>query len=206
MNRRELLQCAAVLIGGVSASRLGFALSEEQRVYLAAAPDYIDREGDYLTPPQRKIIAAMTEVIIPRTDTPGAIDANVPRYIELMYAQWLNEPERAIFEAGLAAMEKDVSAEYGTSFDQLSPQQQLEIMEELEDAASDHSWYDFANVQRNFISDAPFICQIKELTVWGFFTSEIGATQVLRHNPMPMRFDGNIPLEPGESTWSSGML
>ena len=77
-------------------------------------------------------------------------------------------------------------------------------MEALEEAASDSAWYEFANTQRDFISDAPFICQIKELTVWGFFTSEIGEKQVLRYNPMPMRFDGDIPLGPDESTWAGG--
>lgn len=206
MNRRELLQCAAILIGGVSASRLGFALNEEQRVYLATAPDYINRDGNYLTEAQRKIVAAMAEIIIPRTDTPGAIDAGVPRFIELMYGQWFNDQERSIFDKGLAGLEQDVPARYGVTFDQLEPGEQLEIMQKMEDAVSDHSWYDFANVEREFISDAPFICQIKELTIWGFFTSETGATQVLRHNMMPMRFDGNFPLKPGDSTWSSGLL
>jgi gluconate 2-dehydrogenase gamma chain len=71
----------------------------------------------------------------------------------------------------------------------------------LEDAASDSPWYTFANVQREFISDAPFICQIKELTIWGFFTSEVGGKQVLRYNPMPMYFDGDIPLGTEESSW-----
>ena len=76
-------------------------------------------------------------------------------------------------------------------------------MEALEDAASDSPWYAYANVQRDFISDAPFICQIKELTIWGFFTSEVGGTQVLRYEAMPMRFDGDIPLGADESSWSS---
>ena len=83
MNRREFLQCTALLISGASASQLGFSLSQEQEVYLAAAANYNGGDVDYFTGAQRKIIAAMAEVIIPRTDTPGAIDAGVPRYIEL---------------------------------------------------------------------------------------------------------------------------
>ncbi|MDX1733583.1 MAG: gluconate 2-dehydrogenase subunit 3 family protein [Halioglobus sp.] len=206
MDRREFLQCATLIITGASASQLGFALTGEQETYLATAPDYSAADVDYFTAAQRKVIAAMAEVVIPRTDTPGAIDAGVPKYIELMAADWLNDQEKAIFEAGLADMEQRIPEQYGKPFDQLDTGQQLEIMEAMEDAAADSSWYDFANVQRQFVSDAPFICQIKELTVWGFFTSEVGSKQVLRYNPMPMKFDGDIPLGPDDSSWVGSPL
>jgi hypothetical protein len=204
MNRREFLQCAAILVTGSSAAQLGFTLSDEQQVYLATAPDYNTTEVDYFTVEQRRIIAAMAEVVIPRTDTPGAIDAGVPRYIELMVADWLEDSERAIFDAGLREIESRIPAEYGHAFHELSAEEQLAIMEDLEDAASHSAWYDFGNVQREYVSDAPFICQLKELTIWGFFTSEKGATQVLRYDPMPMTFDGDIPLSPDDSTWAGG--
>jgi len=210
MNRREFLQCAALLVTGASASQLGFTLSQEQQAYLAKAPDYTAQGVDYLTDAQRRIIAAMAEVIIPRTDTPGAIDAGVPKFIELLAANWFNDQERATFEAGLADMETRIPREYGAPFDQLSPGQQLEIMEALEDAAADSDWYDLAGGStrdfREFNSDAPFICQVKELTIWGFFTSEAGGTQVLRYNPMPMHFDGDLPLSPDDSAWSGSLL
>jgi hypothetical protein len=206
MNRREFLQCAALLVSGASASRLGFALTQEQTVYLASAANYNTTKVDYLTPAQRAIVAAMCEIVIPRTDTPGAIDAGVPRFVELMAADWFNAQERAIFDAGIADMETRIPAEYGKPFDQLEQGEQLAIMEALEEAASDSEWYGFANVQRDFLSDAPFICQVKELTIWGFFTSEAGATQVLRYDPMPMYFDGDLPLSPEDSTWATSGL
>jgi gluconate 2-dehydrogenase gamma chain len=206
MNRREFLQCAAILISGVGASQLGFSLTEEQQRFLANAPDFNTRAVDYFSPAQREIVAAMAEVIIPRTETPGAIDARVPAFLELMVANWMNDQERAIFDAGLRDIETRVPAQYGKPFNQLGAQEQLQILEELEAAASDSSWYDFGNVEREYISDAPFICHLKELTIWGFFTSLEGGSQVLRYNPMPMYFDGDIPLAPGESSWSSPFL
>ena len=68
-------------------------------------------------------------------------------------------------------------------------------------AASDAAWYQMGNVQRVFDSEAPFICQLKELTIWGFFTSETGATQVLRYEAMPMKFDGKRKLGKDDSSW-----
>lgn len=201
MNRREFLQCAAILVSGSSAAQLGFSLTEEQEVYLATAPDFTATPVNYFTPPQREIIAAMVETIIPRTDTPGAIDAGVPIFVELMVAHWLNEEETAIFNAGLTDMEVRIPADFGQAFQALAPEQQLEVMEALEDEASGSPWYDFGNVQRDFVSDAPFICQLKELTVWGFFTSREGGSQVLRYDPMPMYFDGDTPLRQDDSSW-----
>jgi len=207
MNRRDFLQCAAILVSGTAVGRWGFALSEEQRAYLAAAPNYNARPVNYLEPEQRRIVAAMAETIIPRTETPGAIDAGVPAYLERMMAEWLNEQEREVFAAGLADMETRIPREYGRAFHELEPGEQRAIMEALEQAASDSPWYDPGNnIHSDYLSDAPFICQFKELTIWGFFTSEVGGTQVLRHNPMPMYFDGEIPLSPDESTWSGRMI
>lgn len=206
MNRRELLQCAAILASGATASKLGFALTDEQLVYLATAPDYASETVDFFNPAQRKIIAAMAEVIIPETETPGAIEAGVPHYIELMVADWLNDEERQLFMAGLAELEARIPAEFGKPLDQLDGEQQLAILEAMEAAALDSPWYAQGNIRRPFVSDAPFICMVKELTIWGFFTSEVGASQVLRSNMMPMRFDGDVPLSPDESAWAPYMF
>ena len=203
MKRREFLQCAALLVTGLNASQVAFSLTREQQRYLATAPNYNLETVDYLSDAQRQIIAAMADIVIPRTDTPGAIDAGVPRFIELMAAQWLNEEERTIFDAGIEDMETRIPAQYGKPFYALDADVQLSIMEDMEKVASDSSWYDFGNLMRDFVSDAPFICQIKELTVYGFFTSEAGARQVLRYDPMPMFFDGDVPLSPDDSTWST---
>ena len=142
----------------------------------------------------------MCEAIIPRTDTPGAIDAGVPQFVELMVRDWLSDEERAIFDRGMQDMMERIPREKNASFDKLELSDQLAILEAMEAEASDSPWYEFGNVQRQFISDAPFICQLKELTAWGFFTSEVGSTQVLRYNPMPMYFDGDVPLGPDESS------
>ena len=100
MNRREFLQCAALLIGGATASQLGFSLNQEQRQFMAAAADYSSGQPSLLNEAQRKILAAMADIIIPRTDTPGAIDAGVPNFVELMAQDWFNEEESGGFSQG----------------------------------------------------------------------------------------------------------
>lgn len=190
MNRRDFLQVAAVLAAGASVLPNGWSMNQQQRDFLAARPDYIDRHQPALfTSGQRATVAAIAEHIIPRTETPGAKDAGVPRFIELMVADWFDTVERERFMAGLD--ELDTRAKWG--FAALAPAAQLEILEQLEELASDAAWFDMGNTMRIWDELAPFICQFKELTVLGFFLSEVGATQVLRENPMGS-FEGEIPL------------
>lgn len=200
MNRREFLQCAALLVSGATASRIGLSLTDEQQ-HLLNSSDYIAKPADYFGEARRHAVAAIAERIIPRTDTPGAIDAGVPRFIELMAADWFNDGERAIFDDGLNDLMEQAHQRYGKSFEQLSTDERVGLLEALEAKAGDSSWYEFGNVQRAFVSDAPFICQIKELTIWGFFTSRVGGTQVLRYEAMPMEFDGDRKLAPDDSSW-----
>jgi len=201
MKRRDFLECAALLITGASASQLGWTLTSEQEVYLAGAPDFINQPLNYFSTEQRALIAALSETIIPRTDTPGAIDAGVPRFIELMVSGWFTDAERTYFDAGLAALQLRAEKDWGAPYLQLDNSSRLALLEALEADASDSDWYELGNIRRDFLSDAPFICQLKELTVWGFFTSEVGGTQVLRYEPMPMYFDGDTPLDPNDSSW-----
>ncbi len=196
------MECAALLVSGLGLGQSVFALNNDQLTYLATAPDYATQNADFFSDSQRQVVAAMAEVIIPRTETPGALDAGVPHFVELMVADWFNDQEREIFMVGLEDMETRIPREYGNTFEKLPTSQQLAIMESMENAAADSSWYRQGNTRRAFVGDAPFICQMKELTAWGFFTSEVGATQVLRSNMMPMRFDGDIPLSPDDSTWA----
>ncbi|WP_372748447.1 gluconate 2-dehydrogenase subunit 3 family protein [Litorivivens sp.] len=207
MNRREFLECAAVMVGGLSLHQVGFSLSQEQRVYLATAPSYIARKPAYLNVAQKKTLAMLTETIMPRTDTPGAIDAGVPRFVELMVFEWLTDEERSLFVGGLNALMSETEATHQKPYEQLAEKQRVAILEDLEKAAGDSAWYDIGSAaMRDFISDAPFVCQLKELTIWGFFTSEVGSKQVLRYEAMPMKFDGHRSLDEDDSSWATPFI
>lgn len=207
MDRRQFLQASA-LLGGAFATRAfanlsdtGLANSKEPQPLLNG-PSIGKQPASLFNARERADIAAMTEIIIPRTDTPGAIDAGIPNFVEHMVQHWLSEDERKVFLKGFADVRVLSRERFGKDYSALSADQQLNLLEELEDNASDSPWYDFANVQRQYIEDAPFICQLKELTIFGFYSSEVGATQVLRHDPMPMQFDGELALGEDDSTWS----
>lgn len=190
MNRREFLQCAAVFASGAIQLPSSWAMSHEQKIFLTSQPNYTERESPgFFTKIQRDAVSGIADQIIPTTDTPGAIEAGTPRFIELMVADWFNAAERKLFMTGLA----DLQLRAGGNFASLSKNKQLLLLEKLEDESGDASWYQIGNVTRIWDGDAPFICQIKELTVLGFMLSHLGSTQFLRQNPMGI-LDGNFPL------------
>jgi gluconate 2-dehydrogenase gamma chain len=199
MKRREFLQAAAVLTAGASVLPPGWSMNQQQRAFLAAQPDYIDRHQPALfTAAQRATVTTVAEHIIPHTDTPGAKDAGVPRFIELMVSDWFKEDERTVFMSGLADLEQRANG----SFSALPAGEQLELLEQLEDQAGAADWFAVGNTMRIWDEQAPFICQFKELTVLGFFLSEPGATQVLRENPMGS-FQGDILLAENEPAYAT---
>ena len=190
-SRREFLQCAAILAAGLTSAPRGWSMTEEQLAIIHENHDFLDSHtASLFDTEQRASIAAVARQIIPTTDTPGADEANVAQFIELMVQHWFNKEERAQFLNGLDSI-ADID---GQSFDALSPSQQLDHLEALEDLANGSSWYDTGNTLRTWDSEAPFICQIKELTVLGFILSEAGSTEFLSPNPMG-RFDGEVPID-----------
>ncbi len=197
MNRREFMQCAAMLAAGTAIAPQGWALTEEQNRYLAARAPYIEQPSPGLFNAQQlAAVAAAADITIPRTDTPGAVDAGVPRFIELMVADWFNDDERARFIAGVDGL----IAQAGGDFAALERVEQLALLEALEDDASDAEWYGFGATLRVWDSEAPFICQFKELTALGFVLSKTGCREFLRPNPMG-KFDGEYPLGPDDPAY-----
>ena len=202
MRRREFLQCAALVSAGALVIPKGWTLTTEQSDYLAARPPYIDQYVPTLfSERERAAVIDAAEQIIPRTDTPGAIDAGVPRFIELLVQDWFTESERSDFLVGLT----DLLQRSGGDFAALNAAQQLALLETIEAESADSSWYDLASTLRIWDDSAPFICQLKELTVLGFNLSELGSTQFLRINPMG-KFDGDYPLASGDATYDKDTL
>jgi gluconate 2-dehydrogenase gamma chain len=199
MNRREFLQCAAMLAAGTTAMPASWAMNHKQQAFLAGQANYIDRKPlTFFSPSQRALVTTIAEHVIPKTDTPGASDAGVPRFIELMASDWFNAAELQVFMDGLT----DLQSRADDGFNQLSRNAQLALLEELEEESADASWYELGNVLRVWDDTAPFICQFKELTALGFFLSEVGAKQVLRTNPMG-EFDGDIPLAADDPAYAA---
>ena len=179
MNRREVL----LLLAGTAAlpdRLLAIGRTVHQRVRVGTLRT--------LNPHQNETVATIAELIIPKTDTPGARDAGVPGFIDVMLAEWGDDEQRQMFTAGLANVDERSRAAFGKDFVRCAPQQQTAIVEDLD--------YELARL-RDTKSDTSknFFQAMKWLTLTGYYTSEVGATTEQHFRIVPGRYEPCYPLE-----------
>ena len=193
IDRREALKKTALLMGAaVSASALTGILQG-----CKATPELLYTPV-FFTPDQARLVTEVAEIIIPKTDTPGAKDAGVPGFIDTMLKDCYKKEDQDRFIAGLTAFDEEAKKAYGDSFIYCKPEQQVELVKKTHEAA-------LKEMKENKEAKRPFILMAKELTLLGFFTSEPGATQVLQYVAVPGKYQGCIPLsEAGNGkTWAT---
>src|SRR5256885_10164392 len=180
MNRREVLLMlagTAALPDGLRA--VGRAVHKRVRVGTLRT----------LNPHQNETAATIAELIIPKTDTPGAREAGVPAFIDVMLADWGDDEQRQTFTAGLANVDERSRALFGKDFIASSSEQQVQILTDL-DAGLARLRDTKADTSKNFFQG------MKWLTLTGYYTSEVGATTEQHFRIVPGRYEPCYPLEP----------
>ncbi len=154
-----------------------------------------------LNPQQNATVVAMIDLIIPATDTPGAKAARVNEFIDLILTEWATEEERKHFFDGLANIDKQSNELYGKNFIDATPAQQETQLRAIDDV-------EMANRQirarhGNTVPEpdaqmkGPFWIVFKNITLHGYYTSEIGFKQELKLEIIPGAQHGCAPLGPG---------
>jgi len=144
-------------------------------------------------------IALMDEIadtILPPTDTPGAKAAAVGAFMAVMVADTYTAAEQSIFRAGLASVDSECRREHGVGYMEARPEQRHDLLERL-----DREQYDYMR-SRSAAAPVHYFRMIKELSLQGYFTSEIGYTQAMRYLETPGRFDPCVPYSSGDRAWA----
>ena len=174
INRRRLLKNVAIMTGGaLSSSVISGVMSG------AFAQEKIDVDHPAFNEQQLKLVAEMADMIIPDTDTPGAIAAKVHHYIHAIVGDWYDDVERASFMKGLSAIDRD--------FIKGSAKERHAIMTKLDNEEGERTFFQ----------------EFKSLTLVGYFTSQIGAEEELRYEQYPGPYQGCVPFEAVGRTWAT---
>lgn len=193
MDRREALRRTALLMGGVVSAPaiMGVLQGCKAKPGLAWKPVFLNED-------QASVVSQVAEIIIPRTDTPGAKDTGVPGFIDQMLKEVYSAEDQKRFTEGLQAFNDEAKKSYGDDFASLDDEDQVAFVTKVHDAAVNDS-------KDGDADERPFILTMKELTMLGFFTSQPGATQVLQYVAVPGAYHGCIPLsEAGNGkTWAT---
>lgn len=169
LNRRALLLGAVFLVGGAA------ALTRFAR----QSTDGADA-GPVFSPEQFALLEQVADVMIPPTDTPGALDAGVPEFIRQMLGDWASRETHAQILAVLDSIEKQAWNRFGAPFLALPAERRLEVMRAV----------DAESIARQDAAYGKF----KWLVLLGYYHSEPGATQELRYELVPGAWRACLPL------------
>jgi len=158
VNRRDALRSLASTAAALAASRTWIHVRAEQGWTPAV-----------LTPAQDAEVVALTEAIIPATETPGAKAALVNRFVDQALAG-AGAAQRDAFLQGLAWVTARCRAEFGQTFAAATPEQQVSLLTRIDDDGT------IAAAEQ---PGADFFRTIKGMTISGYYSTEIGLRQEL---------------------------
>jgi gluconate 2-dehydrogenase gamma chain len=179
MDRREALKRTALAIGGVLSAPTILGILNG-----CTAKPTIDWKPKFFSEDQGIFVSQVAGIIIPKTDTPGAREAGVPGFIDSMVKDVYSQTERDQFMKGMQDFMSAAEKEKHDPFIEWDEKEQTAFVKKVHDEA----------IQAD-AKDKPFILAMKELTVAGFFTSEIGATKVLQYEAVPGSYKGCLPIK-----------
>jgi gluconate 2-dehydrogenase gamma chain len=200
MDRREALQKASLILGyAITGPTLAGVLSGCKATPEASfTPVFFSNE-------QGVLIEILAEIIIPKTDTPGAKEAGVAQFIDTLIANVYTQEQKEKFIADLVAFDAGAKESVGNSFIECTAEAQAQYFETQHtnaiNAATEVGPTGWWNAGSG--GDKPFVLNVKELVLVGYFTSEAGATKALQYNPVPGPFRGCVPLAEVGKAWAT---
>lgn len=190
MDRRELLK---MIVAATGAAMVGLPALVHGQAPTAGAKTLFSH-ADVGT------LDEIAETILPRTTTPGAKDAGAGGFIATFVTDCYTQKQQAAFRAGLA----DIDKRAGGRFVSLTPQARTELLRALDAEARTHA----VDVTETGTAEAGeamphYFTMIKQLAIFGFFTSKVGANDVLKYVAVPGRYDGDLAYVPGTPAWAT---
>lgn len=189
MNRREALQRVGLLMGGA-------VIGAEFFISGCKSGGSAGNIADLGKPESIAYLDEIAETILPATKTPGAKAAKVGAFMVTMVTDCYTQENQEVFLDGLDKLNESAKKAFNKKFIDASPQQRTQLLTRLDSEQRDY--------QKNKKKEDPnhYFKMLKELTLLGYFTSEVGATQALRYLPVPGKYDGNYAYKKGDKAWA----
>lgn len=191
ITRREAILRVSAMLGGVALIGQSAMLAG-----CAGQPGEETAATSLLTQSEIDLLDDIADTILPETATPGAKAAGVGPFIALMVTDSYHDSDQQVFRDGLQLLQAACVEMHGEKFPATTPEQRLALLEEL-----DAEQFEYMKTREDG-APAHYFRMLKELTLLGYFTSEIGCTQALRYVESPGRFDPCLPYESEEKSWA----
>jgi hypothetical protein len=186
MNRREALSRVAIIMGGTVLGAEAFLSGcKTAKTGLSFSKDDI------------AFLNEVAETILPATQTPGAKEAKVGEFMQVMVTDCYEAKDQTIFMEGIKKLDEASKKLNNKSFMESDATGRHNLLVALDKEAKEY--------QKTAKPESPkhYFTMMKELTLTGFFTSEVGATKALRYVAVPGKFVGSYPYKKGDKAWAT---
>ena len=189
MNRREALERVALLMGGTVIGGAAFLQGCKSTDTKTA--------GFSLTADQLAFLDEVAETIIPATSTPGAKAAKVGAFMQVMVTDCYDQKDQQVFVSGITEIDNASKKTFSKGFMEVTPEERTSLLNGINKELKEY------NDSKKDGDPNHYFGLMKQLTLLGFFTSEVGATQALRYVAVPGKYEGCIPYTKGDKAWAS---
>lgn len=189
MTRRDALHRVSLMFGGT-------IIGSEIFLY-GCKPDTLQLSTVEFTPNNITFLDEVGETILPATESsPGAKAAQIGEFMKVIVTDCYEAKDQEVFLAGIGTLNEEAKTKYGKGFLDLTAEQKTEYLTELDAAAKTY------DETREDGASNHYFTLMKQLTLWGYFSSEVGATQALNYIETPGRWEGCTTYEKGDKAWA----
>ena len=158
----------------------------------------------FLSESQKSLVSHLSDVIIPSGEIPGALDVNVPQFIDKMINDLETDENKAIFKKG-AAIFSDKVGKTSKSNVETGLETYFKLEGDAAEKAKSYQWKsekDITDNEKEEFFIYKFLFGVRQLTLFGYYTSKKIGTEVLSYDPVPGKYDPCIPLGDVGNAWS----
>lgn len=190
MNRRDAITRVGLLVGGTVIGAEAFLSGCTKRSSEEVSKIGFSNDVVFL-------LDEIGETILPETAlSPGAKATGIGEFMKTMVADCYEKSEQKIFFDGISLLQNTSTQKFNKNFTELSAEEKHDLLVALDSEAKEH------RKSKKEEEPAHYFTMMKQLTLWGYFTSEIGSTKALRYVPIPGRYEGCTDYVKGERAWA----
>ena len=190
-SRRVFMKKMIALFGATTAAAVLSGCSVPVAQQFAVQRPEPSQNGKLFSEHELTVLYSLCETILPKTDTPSAVEVGCHEFVPHQLQHCHSKQQQDDCVRIIKAVDMYANKEFGKTFPLLQPKQQQQLLINIE---SDGVSTDSEKEQFSFL---------KGLIVFGYFTSEVGATQALNYQAVPGGFTGSIPANSDTKSWGS---
>ncbi|HEY8780494.1 MAG TPA: gluconate 2-dehydrogenase subunit 3 family protein [Mucilaginibacter sp.] len=206
MNRRDAISRVALIMGGA-------VIGAE--FFISGCKSTSTQVSDLFGPDHVAFLNEVADTILPTTSSPGAKAANVGQFMAVMVRDCYTRADQKTFLEGIKKLNDAGQKQFSGKFMDLTDQQRTDLLVALDKEQKDFTTHRNKQLDADKLKhtgdtkykalELPhhYFRMMKELTLLGYFTSEIGATKALRYIAIPGRYDGCVPYKKGDKAWAT---